>query len=142
MRYVVIGGFAVAAHGVVRATANLDVVVERSWENSARMVGALEAMGARDVEEPDLTLTQEVLVPRADRRFETAHGQLQVLHEVSGVPSYAELAPGDLIEMAGGQVAVATLDALRSMKRAAGRDKDRVDLAELDALHGEDAERE
>lgn len=28
VRYVVVGGFAVAAHGVVRATADLDLVVE------------------------------------------------------------------------------------------------------------------
>jgi hypothetical protein len=39
VRYVVIEGFAVAAHGVVRATADLDVVVERSWENAARRPG-------------------------------------------------------------------------------------------------------
>jgi len=33
-------------------------------------------------------------------------------------------------------VPVASLDDLRVMKRAAGRPKDQVDLAELDELHG------
>lgn len=37
VRYVVVGGFAVAAHGVVRATADLDLAVERSWENAGRL---------------------------------------------------------------------------------------------------------
>jgi hypothetical protein len=140
VRYVVIGGFAVAAHGVVRATADLDVVVERSWENAAHMAGALEALGAHDVEEPDLPLNREVLVRRADRRFDTVFGQLHVLHEVAGVPSYGELTPAEVIEVGGERVPVVALDDLRRMKRAAGRDKDRVDLAELDALHGGEAE--
>ena len=137
VRYVVVGGFAVAAHGVVRATADLDVVVDRDWENVHALASALRELTARDVEEPDLPLSQEVLVRRADRRFETSAGALHVRNEVAGVPAYAELAPGHLIEVGGEELAVATLSDLRRMKRAAGRDKDRVDLAELDAVHGE-----
>ena len=135
VRYVIVGGFAVAAHGVVRATADLDVVVERSWDNADALAAALGELGARSVAEPELPLTSEVLVRRADRRFETDAGALRVLNEVAGVPAYGDLAH-ELIEVGGERVPVAALDALRAMKRAAGRDKDRVDLAELDALHG------
>ena len=140
VRYVVIGGFAVAAHGVVRATADLDLVVERTWENAGALAGALAELEARNPSEPDLPLTEEVLVRRADRRFETDAGALHVLNEVAGVPAYADLMH-DLIEVGGESVPVATLEALRAMKRVAGRDKDRVDLAELDALHGGGEER-
>ena len=133
VRYVVVGGFAVAAHGVVRATANLDVVVERSWDNARALATALEDLDARSAAE--LPLTSEVLVRRADRRFDTAAGALHVLNEVAGAPPYGELAH-ELIELGGEPIPVATLDALRAMKRAAARDKDRLDPAELDALHG------
>jgi hypothetical protein len=34
------------------------------------------------------------------------------------------------------EIRVASLGALRAMKRAAGRPKDLLDLAELDAIHG------
>jgi hypothetical protein len=43
--YLVVGGFAAAAHGVVRATADLDLVVERSWENARRLAAALAQLG-------------------------------------------------------------------------------------------------
>jgi hypothetical protein len=33
VEYVVVGGFAVAAWGVIRATEDLDLVVEPSWDN-------------------------------------------------------------------------------------------------------------
>jgi hypothetical protein len=41
VEYVVVGGLAAAAHGVVRATAALDLVVERSWDNAGRLAAAL-----------------------------------------------------------------------------------------------------
>ena len=36
--YVIVGGIAVAAHGVVRATADLDVVPQGSAENLERLL--------------------------------------------------------------------------------------------------------
>ena len=48
VEYVVVGGFAVAAHGVVRATADLDLVVERSWQNAGRLADALQELEAAD----------------------------------------------------------------------------------------------
>ena len=136
VRYVVVGGLAVAAHGVVRATADLDIVVERSWENAAALADALRKLGGVDIEGSQHVLSREALVRRADRRFRTPYGDVHVLHEVSGVPEYAQLLPPDRYALGELIVPVATLAALRAMKRAAGRDKDRIDLAELDALHG------
>lgn len=136
VRYVVVGGLAVAAHGVVRATADLDLVVERTWDNAAALADALRDLGAVDIDGSQRALSREGLVRRADRRFRTPHGDAHVLHEVSGVPEYAQLLPPDKYALGDLIVPVATLAALRAMKRAAGRDKDRIDLAELDALHG------
>lgn len=135
VQYVVVGGFAAAAHGVVRATRDLDVVVERSWDNAARLASALGELDARSVTEPGADLDQEALVRRADRRLETRFGELHVLHEVPGVPRFSGLT-AEVIEVDGETMQVCSLDDLRRMKRAAGRDKDRVDLAELDELHG------
>lgn len=136
VRYVVVGGLAVAAHGVIRATADLDVVVDRSWDNAAALADALRELDAVDLDGSQRTLSPEALVRRADRRFHTPHGDVHVLHEVGGVPDYSQLTPPDEYALGELVVPVATLNALRAMKRAAGRDKDRIDLAELDALHG------
>ena len=134
--YVVVGGFAAAAHGVVRATADLDLVVERSWQNAGSLADALQELKAEDATGAKTPLTAEVLVRRADRRFRTAHGEVHVLNEVGGVPDYGELLPADQIRRGDQNVPVSSLTELRRMKRAAGRLKDRADLAELDALHG------
>jgi hypothetical protein len=136
VRYVVVGGLAVAAHGVIRATADLDLVIDRDWDNAAALADTLRELGAVDPDGSQRTLSREALARRADRRFRTPHGDVHVLHEVSGVPEYRQLLPPDHFALGELIVPVATLSALRAMKRSAGRDKDRIDLAELDALHG------
>ena len=45
VRYLVIGGYAVALHGYPRYTKGMDVWIEASAENAARMVAALEQFG-------------------------------------------------------------------------------------------------
>ena len=47
VEFVVIGGFAVILHGVVRSTKDVDIVPEQSEENLARLWAALEALEAR-----------------------------------------------------------------------------------------------
>ena len=71
---------------------------------------------------------------RADRRLRTSYGELHLRHETGGVPEYRDLQPPVEFELGGERIQVATLETLRAMKRAAGRVKDRIDLAELDAL--------
>jgi len=135
--YVVVGGFAVAAHGVVRATADLDLVIERSWQNASRLAAALLELEAEDATAASTPLSAEVLVRRADRKFQTNRGAVHLLNEVEGVPLYRELVPPDEVQLGSESFPVAGLADLRRMKRAAGRLKDRVDLEELDALHGQ-----
>jgi len=45
VRYLVIGGYAVALHGHPRYTKDIDIWIEMSSENAARMVKALEQFG-------------------------------------------------------------------------------------------------
>jgi len=79
-----------------------------------------------------------VLVRRADRKLSTAHGDVHLLHEVPGLPDIRHFGRTELVRFGDLEVPVANLADLRHTKRAAGRDKDRIDLAELDALHGPD----
>lgn len=134
--YVVVGGFAVAAHGVVRATEDLDIVVDQSWDNADRLSTALIQLGAQHATDSTTPLTQEVLVRPEDRLFDTRHGQLHILNQVGTVPAYRDLIPAQLIEVDDQPVRVATKDQLRSMKTRTGRAKDRVDLDELEEADG------
>lgn len=139
--FVVVGGYAVAAHGVIRATEDLDVVVDQSWDNAARLAAALDELGAVSATGEETPLTQEILVRRVDRLFDTKHGPLHILNQVGTVPAYRELMPAELIEVDGERVRVATVGQLRAMKTGTGRAKDEVDLAELDeARHRPDGQ--
>ncbi len=135
--YVVVGGFAVAAYGVIRATEDLDVVVDQSWDNAARLATALGELEARHATDPATPLTQETLVRREDRLFNTKHGQVHILDHVGTVPRYRDLLPAQLVEVDGQRVQVATKDQLRAMKTGTGRAKDAVDLDELGAADGD-----
>jgi len=131
VRYVVVGGFAVAAHGVVRATADLNLVVQLDRDNAASLAAALAAIRGRDLDDNPSAIDQESLVRRADRRLRTQHGEVHLLNEVDSVPLYEELVPATVAELGGQRVPVAQLADLKAMKGASGRAKDGVDLAEL-----------
>jgi hypothetical protein len=134
--YVIVGGLAVGAHGVVRATRDLDIVPSqepRNMDALARCLGALG--GEHPIEGP---LTGAALAKPASFKVQTGHGEVQVLNRMHGVPSFGELQRDQIhVEVAPATVApVCSLAHLRAMKHAAGRPRDRVDLAELAELHG------
>jgi predicted nucleotidyltransferase len=135
--FVVVGGVAVQAHGYLRATADLDVVPRPSLLNLSRLAEALaeldaEAWRARfpvDVTDPQL-LEVAPLIP-----LTTRDGRLDLLNLVhtAGAPaSYDELRERALVvELDGLEIAIAGLDDLIRMKRAAGRPQDLTDIASL-----------
>src|SRR5690349_11372689 len=87
--YIVVGGLAVAAHGVVRATRDLDLVPEPSPGNLDCLAAALSELGA---EHPvDDRLTGSALALPVSFKLRTRHGDVQVLNRMPAVPSYAEL---------------------------------------------------
>ncbi len=134
VRYIVIGGFAAAAHGVIRATQDLDIAAERSWDNAERLAQALEELQGVDATGERTPWTREVLVRREDRRVATPHGHLHMLHRVDGIPSFSEFEPPVVLRLGDLEVPVASRADVRRMKERAARPKDKVDLGELDAL--------
>ena len=134
--YVVVGGLAVAAHGVVRATRDLDIVPRPTESNMDRLARCLVALGGRHpIEE---TLTGTALARPVSFKVTTRHGEVQVLNGMHGVPPFEQLQRDQItVEIAPHALApVCSLAHLRAMKRAAGRPRDHVDLAELDELNG------
>ena len=55
VRYVVVGGLAVVAHGYVRATMDVDLVIDLNRDNLVNALGALEGIGFR----PRLPVSKE-----------------------------------------------------------------------------------
>jgi hypothetical protein len=136
--YIIVGGLALGAHGVIRATRDLDLVPDPAPDNIERLAGCLTSLGG---EHPiSGALTGTTLARRVSFKVRTRHGEVQVLDRMPGVPPFAHLRAGRLlVEIAPGvEAPICSLEDLRAMKRAAGRPRDEVDLAELAELHGAD----
>jgi len=135
VEYVVVGGFAVASHGVVHATEDLDVVPARGLDNGARLAAALVQLGAEGSAE-GARPTAEALGRRAEFRFDTRFGAVHLVRATAGVPRVEDMEK-ELVSIGEVQFHRASLKAIKEMKRSAGRARDLVDLAELDELEGD-----
>lgn len=133
--FVTVGAFALVAHGVVRATGDVDVVPEPADGNRERLAQALAALDAEPDGEPGTPVDTALLARDANMRFQTRHGQLDLLCS----RQYAELYPGlaansVVAEAAGLAIPVVGRDDLIALKAAAGRDKDLRDIGDLLAV--------
>jgi hypothetical protein len=133
--FVIVGGVAVVLQAQPRFTNDLDICYATEPENLERLAAVLGALHARlrgvDEDVPFLadarTLRQTQVLT-----LTTDDGDLDLLVDPSGAPPYAQLRKkADVVEVAGVEVRVASIEHLTLMKRAAGRPQDLVDLDAL-----------
>jgi hypothetical protein len=137
IRFVVVGGLALGSWGVIRATKDCDIVPEPTSENLQRLARLVVDLGGH-VQLGDSLLGSEHSVAALLRSGEraliaTRLGDLDVVQGLDGVLPYAELrAKAVDVDVADVVVPICALEHLRTMKRAAGRPRDLVDLEDLD----------
>lgn len=130
VRFLVVGAYAVALHGKPRATRDIDIWVEPSAENAARVVSALTAFGYPAY--ASVTVQFETL----ERMIQLGvpPNQIDVMTSVSGVAFADAWKRRVTVDVSGKPIAFLSLVDLRVNKRASGRPKDLFDLALLDEL--------
>jgi hypothetical protein len=132
VEYLVVGAYAVAAHGLPRATGDLDLWINPTAENARRVHRALGRFGAplEQLTEQDLTAPDMVLQIGLPPR------RIDVLTSIDGV-EFAEawLARFDLV-LENLPVPILGRDHLIRNKRAVGRPQDLADAARLEAAGG------
>ncbi len=138
VRHIVIGGWAAIIHGSAHSTSDVDLVYARDKENIRRLVEALKPWKPylRGVP-PGLPFRWDEATIRAGLNFTltTDRGDVDLLGEVSGGGTYEQLFPYTQEAKAFGLVCrVVTLERLIQLKHAAGRTKDLLMIAELQAL--------
>jgi hypothetical protein len=128
VEFLVVGAHALAAHGHVRATKDLDVWVRPHRENAPRVIRALEAFGA-----PMHTVTEnDFAVPAITFQMGVAPVRIDIITVVDGL-TFDEAWPNRVISDYGGeQVFVVSRDDLIRNKRATGRPQDLADVAALE----------
>jgi hypothetical protein len=143
IEHIVVGGFAVNAHGFIRVTKDLDIVPSPTEENLGKLAEMLRDLHARILDTGDFKPEEMPADPTrtADLAMGgnfcllTDLGRLDVMQWLSGIDFddlYTKL-DHEAIESTvdGVLVHVCGLDDLRMMKRAAGRPQDLIDLQRL-----------
>lgn len=129
VEFVIVGAFAVAYHGVPRATGDMDVFVKPSPENAQRVFDALVGFGApltsagvtpKDFETPGIVYQ----IGQPPRRID-------VLTEISGVSFDEAWATRRSVLFENRAVHFIGRDELLRNKKAAGRPKDLADVSRL-----------
>jgi predicted nucleotidyltransferase len=135
VEYVAVGGIAVAAHGVVRATLDVDLIPGPEPANLARLAEAIRALEGAPHGEPETPVTAELLARDANMRFDTAAGPLDVLCAAQ----YRRMAPELMaralrVELGDAAATIVSRNDLILLKAATGRDRDLLDIGDLLAL--------
>lgn len=138
IRFVVIGGFAVGAHGYPRATKDLDIVPDPESENLKRLASLLSDLNASVLGTEDFA-EDEVVQPDADGLgmggnfvLATSHGRLDIMQLIGPDLEYADLDSAAVEdEVFGHRIRFCGFDHLIAMKETAGRPEDEIDLRRL-----------
>lgn len=136
VEFVLIGGFAVAAHGYIRATRDVDIVFSTEPSSCERLAGVLRKLGAvielADLPEPTGGITGEWLQSGGHFRFATDAGPLDALSTARGLDYETLVGRAVTIDLDGWSVPVCSYEDLVLMKRSTGRPRDLEDLRELE----------
>jgi hypothetical protein len=135
--YVVIGGFAVIAHGYLRATKDSDLLVRDGREADAAVLRFLKRIDARRFSDGK-ELAEAEIATGDHLRVESRHGVIDIMRGGLAPLDYETVSSRALEgTWHGSPFRVAALSSLVGFKRLAGRGQDRVDLENLERVNGE-----
>jgi len=130
VKFLVVGAYALAAHGYPRATMDIDIWVMPSRDNAEAVLRALGRFGAplrgltADDLQQDDTVFQIGIAPR----------RIDIITGVSGLRFEEAFARSITIDIEGLQLNIPSVDDLILNKRASGRTRDLADAEALESL--------
>lgn len=130
VKFILVGAYALSAHGYPRATMDIDIWVMPSPENANAVLRALRRFGA-----PLHHLTKEDLqIDGTVFQIGVAPRRIDIITSASGLqfePTYRNSIP---IDIEGIEVRIPSINDLILNKRASGRTKDLADAEALELL--------
>ena len=128
VRYLVVGGYAVAIHGHPRYTKDIDIWIEMSSENAKNLLKALKEFGFGSLG----LKSQDFLTPDQIIQLGYPPNRIDLLTTIDGVdfadcfPTKLEIIVDDI------KINFIDLNNLRKNKKASGRFQDLADLENLE----------
>jgi predicted nucleotidyltransferase len=143
VRYIIVGGVAVVLHGHLRATGDLDLVIDLSEDNALRTIEALLALGYR----PRAPVAAEAFADPSEREswirdknmlvfsMWRRAGDIEIdLFVKEPFDFEAVFRRAIRVELEHSRATVLALEDLIALKRGAGRPQDLADIAALEVL--------
>ena len=127
--FLIVGAYAVAAHGYPRATGDLDIWIRAEPETAAKVIRALADFGAPL---QDLTV-DDLSQPNVVFQIGVEPSRIDILTSVTGVDFDAAWRNRMSLEIEGLILPIIGRDELIANKLACGRPKDIADAAALDS---------
>jgi hypothetical protein len=146
---IVVGGYAVAAHGHVRATKDIDICPDPADDNLERLAAALAELEAEPLGLEDFAAGEFDLAPDLDGlrmggnwTLMTKFGRLDVMQHLQGLGAdgggWPQLDRHAVTrKFLGHECRFCGYEDLIKMKTSAGRPQDRIDVENLKAARGE-----
>jgi hypothetical protein len=128
VRYLVVGGYAVALHGYPRYTKDMDVWVEMTAENASKIIKALDqfGFGSLDLKADDFIVPDQIIQLGYPPR------RIDILTTLPGVEFFECYPSHTIVDVEGVSVKFIDLENLKKNKKATGRHQDLADLENLE----------
>ena len=135
VEFVIVGAYALAAHGFPRATGDIDIWVRNSSENAQKIMSALKKFSAptSNISEEDFTSPDMVV------QIGVEPCRIDLLTRISGVEFDAAWRNKVSITIDDLEIYVLSKADLLKNKSATGRDKDQGDIAWLEKNRSDEA---
>ncbi|MFO8165644.1 MAG: nucleotidyltransferase [Desulfatiglandales bacterium] len=130
VKFLLIGAYALAAHGYPRATMDIDIWVMPSPENASAVLRALRKFGAplHDLTKADLEREGTVFQIGVEPR------RIDIITAASGLQFDEAFSRAMEVEIEGMNIRIPTIPDLICNKRASGRTKDIADAETLEEM--------
>jgi hypothetical protein len=130
VKFILVGAYALAAHGYPRATMDIDIWVMPSPENADAVLRALSRFGA-----PLHNLTKEDLLEDGTIfQIGVAPRRIDIITTASGLQFETTYQNSIPVTIEGIEIRIPSMDDLILNKRAIGRTKDLADAEALESL--------
>lgn len=130
VRFLLVGAYALAAHGYPRATMDIDIWVMPSSQNADAVLRALHRFGA-----PLHNLTKEDLLKDGTIfQIGVAPRRIDIITAASGIQFEETFKRSHCVDIEGIELHIPSLGDLIRNKRASGRTKDLADAEALESL--------
>lgn len=127
VEYLVVGGYALAAHGHPRFTGDLDIWLRASETNAGHAMDALRAFGFGSLN----IAAADLLKPDSVVQLGYPPGRIDLLTSIDGVSFEQCAARREMVRINNLSVPFIGLEDFKTNKRASGRLKDLADLETL-----------